>query len=76
MKKVINIIVFIISLGLVIGGFFCPPIGIIDGSVLTAIGELGILTLIINLPDMINKHNVNLTKGDFNIEIKDNKKIN
>lgn len=75
MKKAINIIVFIISLGLVIAGFFCPPIGIIDGSVLTAIGELGILTLIINLPDMITKHNVNLTKGDFNLEIKDKKQI-
>lgn len=27
-----------ISLGLIIGGFFMPPRGIIDGSILTAIG--------------------------------------
>jgi hypothetical protein len=27
--------------GLIIGGFFVPPMGIIDGSVLTAVGELG-----------------------------------
>lgn len=73
MKKILNIILFIVSLGLCIGGFFCPPMGIIDGSVLTAVGELGFLTLILNLPDIITKHNVNLSKGDFNLEINKNK---
>ena len=29
-----------ISLLLIIGGFLLPPMGIIDGSVLTAVGEL------------------------------------
>lgn len=28
------------SLSLIVGGFFVPPMGIIDGSVLTAVGEL------------------------------------
>ena len=28
------------SLALIIGGFFVPPMGVIDGSVLTAVGEL------------------------------------
>lgn len=31
---------FVISTALIIGGFFVPPTGVIDGSVLTAVGEL------------------------------------
>lgn len=31
---------FIVAVGLMIGGFFTPPQGAIDGSVLTGIGEL------------------------------------
>ena len=34
------VICFFVSVGLMIGGFFVPPMGVIDGSVLTAIGEL------------------------------------
>ena len=33
-------ICFLVSVGLIIGGFFVPPMGVIDGSVLTAVGEL------------------------------------
>ena len=33
-------ICFFVSVGLIIGGFFVPPMGVIDGSVLTAVGEL------------------------------------
>ena len=29
-----------VAFSLMIGGFFCPPMGIIDGSVLTAVGEM------------------------------------
>lgn len=29
-----------VSIALIIGGFFTPPMGVIDGSCLTAIGEL------------------------------------
>lgn len=29
-----------VALALIIGGFFCPPMGEINGSVLTAIGEI------------------------------------
>ena len=31
---------FLVSVGLIVGGFFVPPTGVIDGSVLTAVGEL------------------------------------
>ena len=33
-------IAFIVSIGLIVGGFFVPPVGVIDGSVLTATGIL------------------------------------
>lgn len=29
-----------VSIALIVGGFFVPPMGMIDGSVLTAVGEL------------------------------------
>ena len=36
----------IISIGLIIGSFFVPPLGVIDGSVLASVGELfGFATL-------------------------------
>ena len=34
------IVCLITSISLIVGGFFVPPMGIIDGSVLTAVGEL------------------------------------
>ena len=37
----------LMSIGLVIAGFLVPPIGIIHGSVLIAVGEIGV---IINIP--------------------------
>lgn len=33
-------ITLIVSIGLIIGGFFVPPIGEVSGSVITAVGEL------------------------------------
>lgn len=38
--KYIFITCLVISIALFIGGFFCPPMGVIDGSVLTASGIL------------------------------------
>lgn len=50
-------VVILVSLALVIAGFIVPPTGIIDGSVLTAIGELmggvSILEVILNLKGYI-----------------------
>lgn len=40
LSRLTFIVSFLVSVGLIIGGFFVPPMGIIDGSVLTAIGEL------------------------------------
>ena len=33
-------IAFVVSIVLIVGGFFCPPLGVIDGAVLTGTGIL------------------------------------
>lgn len=35
-------IAFVVSIGLIVGGFFCPPLGVIDGSVLSGAGILSV----------------------------------
>ena len=62
-----------ISLLLIIGGFLLPPMGIIDGSVLTAVGELLMFGVLAQLPALIdaakNGKSIKLTKGDSSIEV-------
>ena len=64
---------FAISLLLIIGGFLLPPMGIIDGSVLTAVGELLMFGVLAQLPAIIdaakNVKNINVTKCDFTAEV-------
>lgn len=45
-------VAFIISIGLIVGGFLVPPMGVIDGSVLTA---TGILSTFVELHHFIAK---------------------
>ena len=62
-----------ISFLLIIGGFLLPPMGIIDGSVLTAVGELLMFGVLAQLPALIdaakNGKSIKLTKGDSSIEV-------
>ena len=62
-----------ISLLLIIGGFLLPPMGIIDGSVLTAVGELLMFGVLAQVPALIDaaKHgkSVKISKGDFTAEV-------
>ena len=64
---------FAISLLLIIGGFLLPPMGIIDGSVLTAVGELLMFGVLAQLPAIIdaakNGKSIKVTKGDSSIEV-------
>lgn len=55
---------------LVLVSFFMPPAGVVDPSVLTAIGELGGMTFLGMLPGIV-KHakSVKVEKGDTSIEI-------
>ena len=62
-----------ISLLLIIGGFLLPPMGIIDGSVLTAVGELLMFGVLAQVPALFdaakNGKSVKISKGDFTAEV-------
>ena len=61
---------FVLSILLIVGGFFCPPIGVIDGSVLSAVGLLILFATIDRLPDAIKAgRSIKFTKGDFTAEV-------
>ena len=45
----------IISIGLTIGSFFVPPMGVIDGSVLAAVGELFAFATLATVIEAIRK---------------------
>lgn len=61
---------FFVSVGLIIGGFFVPPMGIIDGSVLTSVGELLLFpTLLYGFRAIELGLSVKFQKGETSIEI-------
>lgn len=62
-----------ISIGLMLGGFFAPPTGVIDGSVLTAVGELFGFAALATILQAIKDHNVKLTHGNTEITIEEDK---
>lgn len=61
------------SIILIIGGFICPPMGIIDSSVLTAVGLLLAFATLAQVPTLIeatkNGQRIRLSKGDFSAEV-------
>lgn len=60
------------ALGLFIGGFFCPPMGVIDGSVLKAGGILlGFATLAVAGQNLANGKDVTFSHGETKVEIND-----
>ena len=64
-------ICLIVSIGLIVAGFCVPPMGIIDGSVLTAVGILFGFASLAQVPVIIEVAGyVRLTKGDMTIEAK------
>ena len=62
-----------VSLLLITGGFLLPPMGIIDSSVLTAVGELLMFGVMAQVPHLIeaakNGKSIRLQKGDFSAEV-------
>lgn len=59
-----------VSICLIVGGFFVPPVGVIDGSVLTAVGLLLMFTVVAKIPEAIREgRNIKISKGDFSAEI-------
>lgn len=64
------------SLTLFIGGFFCPPMGVIDGSVLKAAGILlGFATLAVAGQNLANGKDVIFTHGETKVEINDDEEV-
>lgn len=63
----------IISIALIVGGFFVPPLGIIDGSVLTAVGLLLMFAVIAQIPKIMDAvrsgKSIKLQKGDFSVDV-------
>ena len=68
-----------ISIALIVGGFFVPPIGVIDGSVLTAVGLLLMFGVIAQIPTILNAvregKSIKLTKGDFSAAVNSNREL-
>ena len=63
-------ICFFISALLIIVGFVLPPQGKIDGSVLTAVGELVIFpTLAFGFRALMTGMELHINKGDLHIEL-------
>ena len=62
-----------VSLLLITGGFLLPPMGIIDSSVLTAVGELLMFGVMAQVPHLIeaakNGKSIRLQMGDFSAEV-------
>ena len=64
------VICFFVSVGLIIGGFFVPPMGVIDGSVLTAVGELLLFpTLLYAYRALKLGYKVKFQKGETSVEV-------
>ena len=70
MSRITFAVCFFVSVGLIVGGFFVPPMGVIDGSCLTAVGELLLFpTLLYGYRAIELGLSVKFHKGDATIEI-------
>ena len=59
-----------VSILLIIVGFVVPPTGVIDGSVLTAVGLLLMFAVIEKIPEAIKAgRNIKVQKGDTSLEV-------
>ena len=60
-----------ITILLLVGGFFAPPLGIIDNSVLVGCGFISLLALIKQIPTMIKGRSVELKHGETSLTLGD-----
>lgn len=59
-----------VSAGLIVAGFLVPPMGVIDGSVLTAVGELFAFAALSQLPYVIAQgKGITLNHGNTSITV-------
>ena len=70
-------ILSISSILLIIASFFVPPLGVIDGSILAAVGELEAFGVLWIVMYAIEKGtNASFKKGDVEVEIKEKEEEN
>ena len=70
---IIAMILALVAITLIIAGFLVPPLGVIDGSVLTAVGEIVFLVTIFFVWDCVTKGKIaKIKKGDIEASISDN----
>ena len=63
-------ICLICAIGLLLGGFFCPPMGQIDNSVITGVGLLFCFGVLAQLPILIEvAGSAKISHGNTTIEI-------
>lgn len=68
--KIVAAVCFLVSIALIVTGFIVPPTGIIDGSVLTAVGEILLFpTLVYGFRAIELGLEVKFQKGETSIEI-------
>lgn len=68
--RIVFVVAFVISVGLFIGGFLVPPQGEIDGSVLTAVGELfAFPTLAFGFRAIELGYDLKMSHGETTVEI-------
>lgn len=62
-----------VSIGLIVGGFCVPPMGIIDGSILKAVGELfAFAALAVGGHAVTLGYDLKVSRGDTSVEINNN----
>lgn len=67
------ILMALVAVVLIVVGFILPPTGQVDGSVLTAVGELIFIIMIFFVWDCVSKGKIaKLKKGDIEASISDN----
>lgn len=62
-----------VAVALIVTGFFVPPMGIIDGSVIKAVGELFAFAALFEIPHCIvvaKDKNISFKHGDTEVNIK------
>jgi predicted Kef-type K+ transport protein len=70
LSRITFAVCFFVSVGLIVGGFFVPPMGAIDGSCLTAVGELLLFPTVLYAYRAIELGlTVKFNHGDTTIEI-------
>lgn len=73
--RIAFVICLVVSILLITGGFLVPPTGKIDGSVLTAVGELfAFAALAVGGHAITLGYDLKVSKGETTLELSDNGK--